>query len=144
MQAEVCHINQMAWHLNMLPGSKPSLKDIKLDKLHSFPLSMGRKREGHAYGALSNAHGTSVEVDYTACCRGQCYRWRIVVLAPNLPLSPKLTLSKHSRFRCFWSLIAIHPGCPKLLLHPLWCVCGTLNLSKYHPQANSVQHRPLG
>ena len=33
MQAEICHINQMAWHLNMLPGGMPGLQDVKSDKL---------------------------------------------------------------------------------------------------------------
>ena len=32
MQAEVFYVNQMALHLNMLPGGTPSLKDIKLDE----------------------------------------------------------------------------------------------------------------
>ena len=32
MQAEVRHVNQMAWHLNTLPSGIPGLKDIKLDE----------------------------------------------------------------------------------------------------------------
>ena len=41
IRAEVCCINQMVWHLNMLPSGMPSLKDVNLDILDSFPLSMG-------------------------------------------------------------------------------------------------------
>ena len=133
MQAEVHHINQMVWHLNMLPGGIPGLKDVKMDELDLFPLSVGQKKEGHALGALSNACGTSVEVNYTACCGGQYYRWTIIILTRNCPLSPELTSSKHSRFCCSWSFTVIHPGFPKLLNHALWCVCGPLNLSKYYP-----------
>ena len=40
MQAEVRHVNQMVWHLNMLPGGTHGLKDVKLDELDSFLLSM--------------------------------------------------------------------------------------------------------
>ena len=58
-----------------------------------------------------------------------------IALTRNCPLSPELTLSKHSRFCCSWSLIAIRPGCPKLLSHTLRRVYCPLNSSKYRPQA---------
>ena len=41
MKAEVHCKNQMAWHLNTLPSGIPGLKDVKLDDLDSFPLSVG-------------------------------------------------------------------------------------------------------
>ena len=111
----------MAWHLNTLPGGMPSLKDIKLDEWTCPCITWwGLEKDGHAQGALSNACGTSVKVNYTTCCSRQYYRWTCIVLAHNCPLSPKLTSSKRSRACCSWSLIAIRPGCPKLsLAHPL-------------------------
>ena len=139
VQAEVRHVNQMAWHLNTLPSGTPGLKDIKSDKWTCPRIYWwDQKKDGHAWGALSNAHSTSVKVNYNTCCGRQYYRWTIVVLACICPLSPKLTSSKCSRFHCYWSLIAIHPGCPKLLLSAFWCIYGPLNLSKYCPQANTA------
>ena len=58
MQAEIYHINQMAWCLNMLPmGGMPGLEDVKSDKLYLFPLQLlvGQKKDGHAHSALNNA-----------------------------------------------------------------------------------------
>ena len=63
-----------------------------------------------------------------------------IVLVHNYPLSPKLTLSKRSRFCCSWSLIAICPGCPKLLWRTLRRVYCPLNSSKYRPQAKTAWH----
>ena len=45
MQAEVCSVVQIAWHLNKLPGGTPGLKDINSDELDLFPLSMGLKEK---------------------------------------------------------------------------------------------------
>ena len=100
----------------------------------------GWKKDRHAPGALNNARGTSVEVNYTTCCGGEYYRWTIVVLAHIYLLSPKQTSSKCSRFCCFWPLIAIRPGFPKLLLCALWHIRGPLNLSKYCPRENMAWH----
>ena len=63
-----------------------------------------------------------------------------IVLTHNCPLLPELTSSKHSRVCCSWSLIAIHPGCPKLLQCTLWRIYCSLNSSKYHPRAKMVWH----
>ena len=56
----------MVWHLNKLPGGMPGLKDINSDKFDSFLLNSGAGRKKGAHGILSNSHGTSVEVNYTA------------------------------------------------------------------------------
>ena len=75
MRAEICHVNQMVWHLNTLPGGMPSLKDIELDNGLAPTLPVGLKKDVHAQGALSSAHGTSIKVNYTTCCGRQYYRW---------------------------------------------------------------------
>ena len=45
IQAEVHYVSQTMWHLNMLPSGMPSLKDINLDELDSFPLNSGARRK---------------------------------------------------------------------------------------------------
>ena len=124
----------------MLPGGMPSLKDVKSDKLDSFPLSMGPEERRACPWCTKQCLWHICQVDYTAYTADrQCYRWIIVVFARNCPLLPELTSSKHSRIHCSWSLIAILcPGCPKLLCHALWCIHGPLNLSNIiHEQ---IQH----
>ena len=100
-------------------------------------LPVGPEKDGHARGALSNARGTSVKVNYTTCCGGQYYRW-MHCPHPFLPPVTRTNLVQALQVRCSWSLIAICPGCPKLLWRALWCVYCPLNSSKYRPQAKTA------
>ena len=53
MQAEVHRVNQMAWHLNMLPSGMPGLKDVKLDEWTCPCITSGAERiDGHAYECI--------------------------------------------------------------------------------------------
>ena len=45
MQAEVYCKVKMVWHLNKLPSSMPSLKDVNLDELDSYLLNSGAGRK---------------------------------------------------------------------------------------------------
>ena len=43
--SEVYCINQMAWHLNTLPGSIPSLKDVIIRQIRLVPTKCGAGRK---------------------------------------------------------------------------------------------------
>ena len=108
-------------------------------------LPVGPEKDGHARGALSNACGTSVKVNYTTCCGRRYYRWTCCP-CPYLPPVARTWTSNSNlvqvlQVRCSWSLIAICPGCPKLLWRTLRRIYCPLNSSKYHPRAKTAWHR---
>ena len=94
--------SQMTWCLNKLPSGTPGLKDVNSDELDSFLLNGGaRRKKGMptVHKAMPTANLSKLTI-LPILLQNQNYRWKIIVLTVDFPLSPKLTLSKHSRIRC--------------------------------------------
>ena len=88
----------------MKPGGTPGLKDVNLDELDLSPLN-GRPNERSANNSCP-WHICQSRLYCLYCYGRQSYRWMVIVLTCNCPLSPKVTSSKRSRIRCSLSLIA--------------------------------------
>ena len=96
-RAEVCCINQMAWHLNILPGGTPGLKDVKSDEWTCPRITSGAGERWACLGCTKQCpwhiHRKLIILPAAA---GNTTGGRII-FAHNCPLSPELTSSKRSR-----------------------------------------------